>query len=279
MILCLQISFQQHSITNAEISWHFGPHLTFLQGLDKLLSPPTSKLITKMLNSSPRTSAAQIRILENPWCKHHHLCLHREHVIWRYFIGIGLCPSLIVSTFNDREFIIVSFSVMSVCRDSSSKLCPCDCSKEFKIVLANLTWRSQIPTMWLAAGGFFYQVIQSSPWSWRKFSILLQSIAVNAFNNSCSVPTKLEPLSERICLTFPLWAINLLTAWMNESVLRLCVILIWTALLEREVGIAPIAWLSLWMVQTHRWHNGWMEVSLRICPSVSVPSSVLQIFL
>ena len=86
MILRLQISFQQHSITNAEISWHFGPHLTFLQGLDKLLSPPASKLITKMLNSSPRTSAAQIRILENPWCKHHHLCLHREHVIWRYFI-------------------------------------------------------------------------------------------------------------------------------------------------------------------------------------------------
>ena len=36
-------------------------------------------------------------------------------------IGIGLYPSLIVSTANGREFIIISVSVISVCRDSSSK--------------------------------------------------------------------------------------------------------------------------------------------------------------
>lgn len=34
-------------------------------------------------------------------------------------------------------------------------------------------------------------------------------------------PAKLESFSERMCLTFPLWAINLLSAWTNESVPRL----------------------------------------------------------
>ena len=54
------------------------------QGLDKFLSPPTPKLITEMLNSSPPTSTLQIRFLENPWWRHHHLCLHCEYIIWRY---------------------------------------------------------------------------------------------------------------------------------------------------------------------------------------------------
>ena len=101
-------------------------------------------------------------------------------------IGIWLCPSLIVSTVNGREFIIASVSIISVCRDSSSKLCPCVCKREFKIALANLVWCFQISPMWLAAGGFLFQVIQSPPWSWRKFSILLWSISLNVFNNACS---------------------------------------------------------------------------------------------
>ena len=107
-------------------------------------------------------------------------------------MGFGLCPSLIVSTVSGREFIIASVSVIIACRDFSSKLCPCVCSKEFKIALDELIWHSQIPPMWLAA----------RPWSWRKFSILLWSISHYAFNKSCSAPTKLEPLSDPICLIF-----------------------------------------------------------------------------
>ena len=74
-------------------------------------------------------------------------------------INIGLSTSLIVSTVNSREFIIASVSIISVSRDSSSKLCPCVCRREFKISPANLIWCSQIPPMWLAAGGFPFQVI------------------------------------------------------------------------------------------------------------------------
>ena len=85
MIQCRQISFQQHNVTHTEISWHFDPLLTFLQGLDKFLSPPTPKLITEMFFSSPPTSAIQIRFLENLWRRHHHLCLNCEHIIWRYW--------------------------------------------------------------------------------------------------------------------------------------------------------------------------------------------------
>ena len=55
-------------------------------------------------------------------------------------------------------------------------------------------------------------------------------------------PLKLEPLLKHICLTFPLQAINLLSAWMNESVSGLCVTLIWTA---RQVNIAPVSYPSL----------------------------------
>ena len=88
-------------------------------------------------------------------------------------ISIGLCPSLIVSTDNGREFIIASVSVISVCRDSSSKLYPCVCRREFKIALAGFICGYQIPSMWLVAGGFFFQVTQSPAWSWRMFSILL----------------------------------------------------------------------------------------------------------
>ena len=70
-------------------------------------------------------------------------------------IGIGLCPSLIPSTVNGQEFITASVSVISVCRDSSSKLCPCVCRREFKIALADLIWRSQIPPMcWLLVDSF-----------------------------------------------------------------------------------------------------------------------------
>ena len=108
-------------------------------------------------------------------------------------IGIGLCPSLTVSTFNDRKFIFASFLVISVCRDSSSKLCLFVCIRDFEIALSDLIWCSQIPPLWLTAGGFFFEVIQSFPLSWRKFSLLLWSISLNAFNNTCYAPNKIVP--------------------------------------------------------------------------------------
>ena len=206
-----------------------------LQGLDKFLSPPTRKCITKMLNSCPPTSSVQIGFLKNSWWTHHHI-----FILSMSFgdIDFGLCPSLIISTVNGQEFII-AYYLISICRDASSKMRPCVCSREFKIALVDLIWQSQIPPMWLVAGGFLFQVIQSPPWSWRKFSIFMWSNLLNTFSNSYSAPTKLEPLSERVYLTFPLQAINFFSAWMNESVSRLCVTSVWTSLLARKVKISP----------------------------------------
>ena len=55
-------------------------------------------------------------------------------------ICFELCPSLIVSTVIGRVFFIPSVLITSVCRDTSSKLCPYVCSREFKIALADLIW-------------------------------------------------------------------------------------------------------------------------------------------
>ena len=145
-------------------------------------------------------------------------------------------------------------------------MCPCVSSREFKIALVD--WHSQIPPMWLAAGEFLFQVIKSPPWSWQKLSILLWSISLNAFNNSCSAPTKLESLSERICLHSLCEQLNLLIAWRNELVLRLCVTSIWTALLARQVNIAWQHFISVLLTLTLNGPNISVaqEVPLQTCP-------------
>ena len=159
-----------------------------LQGLDKFLSPPTRKRITKMLNSSPPTSPVQIGFVKKHFWTHHHIFILSMS---SGDFNFGLCPFLIISTVNGQEFII-AYHLISVYKNSSSK-----------IALADLIWQSQITPMWLVAGGFLFQVIQSPPWSWRKFSIFMWSNLLNTFSNSYSAPTKLEPLSERVYLTFP----------------------------------------------------------------------------
>ena len=139
-------------------------------------------------------------------------------------IRFALCLSLIVSTVSGWEFIIASVSVINVCRDSSSKLCSYVYSRELKLALI---WQSQIPPMWLAAGWFLLQVIQSHPWSWKKFS---WSISWSAFNSSCPAATKLE---HSLCKQL----IFSVLEWMSQC--QDCVTSIWTVTLARQMNIVP----------------------------------------
>ena len=76
-----------------------------------------------------------------------------------------------------------------------------------------------------------FHFIQSALLFWRKPWIFMWSISLNAWIKSCSAPTKFGPLSEHICLTFPLLGITLLRARMKESVVILCETSMCTALL------------------------------------------------
>ena len=94
-------------------------------------------------------------------------------------------------------------------------------------------------------------------------------------------PLKLEPLLKHICLTFPLQAINLLSAWMNESVSGLCVTLIWTA---RQVNIAPVSYhfsLSLTMnvptILMVQWMNGGPSLNLSLGKSAIICFLILPL--
>ena len=83
------------------------------------------------------------------------------------------------------------------------------------------------------------QLMQSTPMFWRKNWIFWWSISLYAFSNSFCDPTKLEPLSLRNTLIFPLRATNRRRASMKESVPRSQVRSIWTILLEKHVNITP----------------------------------------
>ena len=133
--------------------------------------------------------------------------------LWSSFllcdIGWGLFSLLIVAGVSGCELMITSVSVIRVC--------------------------SQIPTMWLAAGGFLFQRIQSRPWARRKGSLRAWSVSLKAINIT------LSPLQQNLIsyLTFHCLSMSLLNAWMNKFVSRLLVTSMYVALLARHVNMAP----------------------------------------
>ena len=68
-----------------------------------------------------------------------------------------------VPTVNDCKFRIPSVSATSVSRDSLSSDFPCAKRKDDSIAWADLIYLSQMPPMWLAAGGFLIHLIKSLP--------------------------------------------------------------------------------------------------------------------
>ena len=133
--------------------------------------------------------------------------------LWSSFllcdIGWGLFSLLIVAAVSGCELMITSVSVIRVC--------------------------SQIPPMWLAAGGFLFQCIQSRPWARRKGSLRAWSVSLKALNIT------LSPLQPNLIsyLIFHCLAMSLLSAWMNNFVSRLLVTSMCMALLARHVNMYP----------------------------------------
>ena len=82
---------------------------------------------------------------------------------WLGHRGISLLTSLYVSTVRGLEFIIASVSVISVLRFSPFKLEPCVFSSASRIVWAEHIWRSHMPPMCEAPGGFLCHLTQSVP--------------------------------------------------------------------------------------------------------------------
>ena len=153
--------------------------------------------------------------------------------------GCSLCTSSNISTVKGLEFTIASVSARSVFSDSWFRDLPCVSNKNISIVCDDRICLSQTPTIWLHAGGFLYQLMLSALMFWRKNWISWWSVSLYAFSNSFCASSKLEPLSLRNTLIFPLRATNRRRACMKESVSRLQVHSIWTALLDKHVHSAP----------------------------------------
>ena len=77
--------------------------------------------------------------------------------------GKSLVGSLMVSTVNGHELRISSVSATSISRDSSSRDFPCVERRDESIARADLICLSQMPPMWLAAGGFLIHLNKSPP--------------------------------------------------------------------------------------------------------------------
>ena len=102
----------------------------------------------------------------------------------------------IISTVIGQEFRIPSTSVISVRRDSLSRLFPCVFNIDARIARAERICLSQTPPMWLANGGFLCHFIQSPPMPSMNDWILLSFISEYAFFSSLLATMKLLPLSE-----------------------------------------------------------------------------------
>ena len=139
------------------------------------------------------------------------------------------------------------------------------------MALADQICLSQTPPIWLAAGGFLSQIIQSAARD-SKSNLTCWSTSFNAWPSSLAAPTKLLPLSDLMNLTFPLQAMNLHNASMNELVSIKFPTSIWIALLLRQVNNIPYLLisdhLSLMMkgpnMSTPQYVNGGASVILSI---------------
>ena len=154
-ITWLLFLFEQHYVINLKISGDFIPFLPFLEATQKFLTPSGPKLIYNVLHPSPPLSSIQIWGFESSRCGMTILDFTVNRLDGDK--GKGRVTLLMVSTVNGLEFTTTSASAISVWRDSSSRLL-----WWVKINLADLICLSQTSHIWLAAGGFLSQIIQSA---------------------------------------------------------------------------------------------------------------------
>ena len=127
--------------------------------------------------------------------------------------GIILLTSPMYSSVIGRESIIPSASINNVWRDFSLRLSPWFLSIAERILPAEQICLSHTPPILLVMGRLRFQLILHQK--------------------------KLVPPSLWIILTFPLLLINHLSAWMKLSVVKLLVISMCTAMLDKHITIIP----------------------------------------
>lgn len=123
-----------------------------------------------------------------------------------------------------RSFSIASTSHKIVCRASSSNTCWF--ATEHNTLFTSCTKRSHTSPWWARRWGL---KVHFMPSCMRLNWILLWFSSNMACFNSRFELTKLVPLSEQNSLTCPQWQMNLLKAFIEESISRECATSRWTA--------------------------------------------------
>lgn len=131
---------------------------------------------------------------------------------------------------------------------------------------------SRTPLWCEAAGGLKVHLIPFWSIAFRSFCLFQLEIA------SCSyllAPTRLVPLSDGICVTWPILLMNRLWALMQESVSKECAIYKCNALLDIQVNMTPYCWFQKAQSNQHL-HCWTVEDQLRVSLSAGPPSFVLS---
>ena len=198
------------SVFNSTMS----PTVKCLKWSKEFLPPSTPKFISNVLNSSPFPSTVRI------WCSERSKEVASQlltslstnlKVKWHlHLYHVQLFQFTIASTYIIKVFMASSFKLdLWVLSYDPNTACPC---------WHYLAFPHYINVMWLQAGGFFFQIIQSLPRFCKNLLILFWSISRKPLLSSLSDPMKLHPLSDLSILLFPWHPINLLKLMIKESV-------------------------------------------------------------
>ena len=131
---------------------------------------------------------------------------------WLGVSGLSESGSARWLTVKGRLLTIALASHIRVLRDSSSNCLPFFCNRDERTFRADLIWCSQTPPMWLAAGTFILNEIQSHSSSNSLVLIFSWSISAKAWASSVRAPMKFVPWSLLSWRKGPRRQINLLKA-------------------------------------------------------------------
>ena len=158
---------------------------------------------------------------------------------WFGVSGSGANGSDRFSTVRGQQLTILSASVISMRRDSSSSWVPWSNNSDDRTDRVVRIRRSQIPPMCEAWGVLELKSIQPQSWEERYSLRGVVSSSLNAEASSFLAPTKFVPWSHLSSRTFPLRLMKRRRAFRNESVVMLFKVSKWIARDERQVNIRP----------------------------------------
>ena len=164
---------------------------------------------------------------------------------WLGVIGGSEHGSLVSTGVSGRLFTIAIASYIKVRREASSNLLGQRSIVLLKTFLTVLICLSHTPPRWLAWGVLNTNSQTNSHWFFSKYSVIRQVLILfSSALSSLSAPTKLVPRSHLICLTVPLNATKLHSAFISESVEKSSNISMWTTLEQKHVKSNPYLFIS-----------------------------------